>query len=123
MITVTKVNGFDNFMQFLYVMIIFIAVLALTYFVTKWIGKLQGNKYSKGNIELLEACRLTNSQYIQLVKIGKRVYAISVSKDTTTLIGEIPEDELVLLDKSEEPKVGFGFAEILEKVRKGKQEK
>lgn len=123
MIVLSVDSGFDNFVEFIYVMLIFIAVLIITYFGTRFIGKFQSNKYSTGNIELLEAGRLSANQYIQIVRIGQKLYALAVSKDNVTLIGELSEDEIRLPEDSDKKLQVPGFAEIFEKVRNGRQTK
>lgn len=114
-------SGLDNFLEFLYVMIIFAAVLAVAYLITRWFGRLQKNQYSKGNLELLEACRLSGSKYVQIVRIGSRYYALAICRDTVTVIGELKEDELKPADKEEAVKIS-SFKEIFDRVRGNKQD-
>lgn len=117
MITLTGSNALENFFEFLYVMIIFIAVLAIAYFVTRWIGKLQKNQYgTNGNLELLEACRLSGNKYIQIVRAGNKYFVLAVCKDTVTLLGELKEEDLELIQK-ESGKPITSFREILDKMR------
>ena len=123
MIVLSVDSGFDNFVEFIYVMLIFVAVLVITYFGTRFIGRFQSNKYSTGNIELLEAGKLSANQYIQIVRIGQKMYALAVSKDNVTLIGELSEDELKLPEASDKKFPVSGFAEIFEKVKNGRQTK
>lgn len=122
MIALSVDSGFDNFVEFIYVMLIFVAVLAITYLVTRWIGKFHSNKYSTGNIELLEAGRLSTSQYIQIVRIGKKIYALAVSKDRVTTIGELTEEDLEC-DEAAARQQSAGFKEIFEKLKNGRQAK
>ena len=70
---------------------------------------------SDSNIKLLEATRLSQNKYIQLVQIGKKYYALAISKDNVTVISEVPEDELKLEDENEKPRK---FADILASFKK-----
>ncbi len=123
MIVLSVDSGFGNFVEFIYVMLIFVAVLVITYFGTRFIGKFQSNKYSAGNIELLEAGRLSASQYIQIVRIGQKIYALAVSKENVTVIGELSEDDIKLPEALDKKVKVQGFAEIFEKVKNGRQMK
>lgn len=118
MIALTGTGAWENFLEFLYVMIIFIAVLAIAYFVTRWIGKLQKNQYGmSNNLELLEACRLSGNKYIQIVRAGKKYFVLAICKDTVTLIGELNEDELEVIKENGTTKPFASFHDILEKMR------
>ena len=112
------------FAQLLTLFIIFILVLAITYYVTRFVGNYQKNKMSGSNINILETMRISNSKYIQIVKIGSKVFAIAVAKDTVTYLCELDEDSLVFNEMSsgKMPVSKENFKEILEKFKKDKPE-
>ena len=87
-------SRWEAFAQLLTLLVIFIFVLALTYFATRWAGSMQKNKMAGSNIQILETMRVTNSKYIQIVKIGSKCFAVAVCKDTMTFLCEVNEDEL-----------------------------
>ena len=87
-------SGINSFAQFLTVLIIFVGVLALTYFTTRWVASYQKGKMMSGNIQVLETFKITQNKYIQIVRIGEHYYAIAVGKDNITLLGEIQEEEI-----------------------------
>ena len=58
----------DSYIQFLTVLIIFVFVLALTYWVTKWTAGYQKSKSTGANMELIDAMRLTNNKYVQIIR-------------------------------------------------------
>lgn len=84
----------DSYVQFITVLLLFVFVLAVTALVTKWIGGYQKGRSVGANMELLDAIRLSNNKYIQLVRIGRKYLALAVCKDTVTMLSEIPEEEL-----------------------------
>lgn len=84
----------DSYVQFMTVLLLFVFVLAVTALVTRWIGGYQKGKSAGMNMELLEAIRLSNNKYIQLVRVGRKYLALAVCKDTVTMLSEIPEEEL-----------------------------
>lgn len=111
----------EAFAQLVTLLIIFVFVLALTYFSTKWIGNFQKNKLAGNNIEILETMKLSNSKYIQIVRISTKVFTIAVCKDTITYLGDLNEEDLVFKNTSTELK-SENFKAILEKFKKDKPE-
>lgn len=57
-----KTSGFDSFIQLLGVLLIFIFVLAITYFTTKWIAGYQKSRSFNKNLRIVETLRLTQNQ-------------------------------------------------------------
>ena len=80
MVTLSLTNGKDSIVQLITVSIMFILVLALTYFATRFVGNYQKTKLAGNNIQVLETFRISNSKYIQIIKIGEKYFAISVCK-------------------------------------------
>ena len=79
--------------QLFTVLIIFILVLAATYYVTKWIAKYQKQSTFTSNMEVMETCRISPNKYLQIVRVANKYLVISVCKDTITMLSELSEDE------------------------------
>lgn len=124
MVIASMSSRIEAFAQLLTLLIIFIFVLAVTYYVTRFVGNYQKNKLSGSNINILETMRITNNKYIQIVKIGSRVFAIAVAKDTVSYLCELDEDELIYKESSSGKMLinNDNFKEILEKFKKDKPE-
>ena len=105
----------DSYIQFISVLIIFIGVLAATYYVTKYIAGYQKQKTSFGNIEILETSRISVNKYIQIIRVGDKYMAIAVGKDEITALGEIDKDSLNL--KDEDASGSISFKEVFEKFK------
>ena len=115
-------NGINSFAQFLTVLIIFIGVLALTYFTTRWVASYQKGKMMSGNIQVLETLKITQNKYLQIVRVGEHYYAIVIGKDTITLLGELKEDEIhISEDMGMMPKMDF--KQLLENAKNMKLKK
>lgn len=112
-------SRWEAFAQLLTLLVVFIFVLALTYFATRWAGNMQKNKMAGSNIQILETMRVTNSKYIQIVKIGSKCFAVAVCKDTMTFLCEVNGDELTYSSESRMINTE-GFKTILEKFKKDK---
>ena len=114
-------SRWEAFAQLLTLLIIFIFVLTLTYFATRWVGNYQKNKLSGSNIKILETMRISNTKYIQIVKIGNKCFSIAVCKDSITYLCQLEEDELVYQETSTCSNTE-SFKLILDKFKKDKPE-
>lgn len=106
----------DSYVQFVTVLLLFVFVLAVTAFVTKWIGGYQKGRSVGKNMELVEALRLSNNKYVQIVRIGRKYLALAVCKDTVTMLSEIPEEDLDFPEGSTGSTLGF--KDVLAKIQK-----
>lgn len=84
----------NSYAQFIAVLVIFVLVLGITALVTGWIAQYHKQQGLNGNIELLEAARLGNNKYLQIVRVGNTYMVLAVCKDTVTMLGQIPAEEL-----------------------------
>ena len=105
----------NTYLQFITMLIIFVVVLAATYFFTKWMADFQKDKTASGNIEVIETARISTTKYIQIVRIGQKYMAIAVGKDEVTNLGEISREDLIF--KEENPEDNIKFKDILEKFK------
>ena len=112
-------NSVGSVGQLLTVTLIFIFVLVLTYFVTRFAGTYKKQQMLGKNIQILETMPLSSSKYLQIVKAGEQFFLIAISKDQVSLIGELHGEQL---DFSESNSSGTSFQMILDKVRKPKTE-
>lgn len=108
----------DSYAQLITMLLLFVFVLAVTALVTRWIGGYQKGKTAGANMEILEALRLSNNKYIQIVRIGRKYLAVAICKDTVTMLSEIPEEDLSFPEES----IGgaFSFKDVLAKIQKEK---
>ena len=105
----------DSFVQFMTVLIIFLFVLLVTYWVTKWTAGYQRSQTANANMEILDTIRLSNNKYVQIIRIGRKYLAVAICKDTVTMLTEVPEQDLVFSDGSGSK--SLGFKDILEKIQ------
>ena len=102
-------------MQFLVVLFLFVVVLGITLWTTRWIAGYQKEKMSGSNMEIVDTMRLSSNQYIQIVRIGGEYIAIAVSKDSVTKLAEIPSEQIILRQPSEGETLSF--KELFEKTK------
>ena len=105
-------SGIDSVVQFMTVLIMFVFVLGITYFTTRYIAKIQKGQMSNKNMELIDTLRISNNKYLQIARVGERYYCMAVCKDTVTLLGEIQKEELVFYEN--DASAGMDFHAVLE---------
>ena len=111
----TMSDGMSSYLQFITVLIIFVFVLAITLWTTRWIAGYQKSKSLNANMELIESFRLTNNKYVQIIRVGQKYLAVAIGKDSVTMLTEIPEDQLVLSDNAQTSMPNF--KELFQKVQ------
>ena len=109
-------SSLQSILELIGIIIIFLIILAAAYFTSVFVGKTQGNGHlgRQKNIKLIETFRISSSQFLQIVKIGNRYFALAVSRNHTEFIAELNEDELFLQETVD---ATIPFQNIFEKVK------
>ena len=90
----------ESIFELIVVLVIFVGILFLTYYTTKWIAGYQKGRMVNQNLELIETLKITNNKYVQIIRAGKDKYlVIGVGKDEISRLGELTEDEVKLLSE------------------------
>lgn len=110
-------GGYNSFLDLITVLFIFVFVIIVTLFTTKYIANYQKVQNAGRNIEVLETYRLSQSKYIQIVKIGKKKMALAVTKDNITMLSTLEDDDVSFEDDMGERK---SFKEIMASLKKTK---
>ncbi len=84
----------DSFFQMLTLLFIFVVVLALTYFTTRFIAGYQKGKGLERNIEVIETYKVTSNKYIQIIRTGDKYFAVGIGKDEIHMLTEIDPEQL-----------------------------
>ena len=110
----------ESFFQLIFALVVFVGVLALTAFVTKWIAGYQKTQGLNRNLEIIEAIRLSNNKYIQIIRAGEdKYFVIAIGKDEVTLLGELSSSQLKETEVGDNSIQGsIDFKSILEKLTK-----
>ncbi len=110
-----KSNGVDPFAQFMTVLLIFVLVLAITFFVTRWIGKFQKTQTTGATIEVVEATKISASAFAEIIRVGNKYIAVAVSKENVTFLCDVPEEDISFAKDGDISAVGF--SNVLEMVK------
>ena len=74
-------SSLNSFIQLLGVLLIFLFVLVITYFTTKWIGGYQKVQMSGRSFQVVDTIRIANNKLVQVIKMGDVYLVIAVAKD------------------------------------------
>ena len=119
-------SSFQSIMQLIGVALIFLIVLALTYFVTKWIGNYQQINMKNKNLQILESIKVGANKFVCLIKAGEVYLVVAVGKDEITMLTQLTEEQLSVVPSLNMQNVrvesGDGdsannFQEVLEKLK------
>lgn len=88
-------SSVDSFIQLVTVLVLFAFVLGATFLTTKFVGNFQTVQSKNRNFELIEVFKLSNSTYLQLVRIGNKYFVIAVGKEQANVVTEIDEEDII----------------------------
>jgi len=122
-------GSFHTVLNMLSLILVFVLVVGLAYFATKYIAKFQANSMNnKTNMRVIESIRIGSNKFIAIVKIGEQFYAVGIGKEEIHIIDKLNPEEIKdyrVLDNGESgtKKEKMEFKEILSRIRKGNSEK
>ena len=105
-----------NIFQFVVVLVIFIGILFLTGFATKWIATYMHNQNfnSNSNFHVVDALNMGPNHKLVLVKVGKdKYFVLGMGKESISKVGELSEDEL--MEQTDRSSTQKSFDSILSK--------
>lgn len=107
-------NAATNIARFLTLLVIFLLVLGVTFYTTKFIARTQQGRVNSTNMEIMETMPLANGKYLQIVRIGGKYVVLAIAKDSITKITELAEGEYVPSEKSQTG----SFGDLIKKFAK-----
>ena len=97
LLSVTSV--IDSVVQFITVLFIFVFVLGITYFTTRYIAGIQKEQYRTGNMELIETLRISNNKYLQIVRVADKYFCMAECKCSYEFSGYFGKNEAYAVEK------------------------
>lgn len=113
----------SSILQLLGAIILFVGVLAATYFTTRWIARYQQGSLANKNIRVIETLKLTPGKYVQIVRAGEQYLVLGISKENITVLATLGEEEILDPGPVAGAVMDVDFGEILEKLKKRIQKK
>lgn len=108
-------GALESLAQFLTALVIFIFVLAITWFTTRYIANFQKQSMSGRNIEVIETTRITPNKHLQIIKVGEQYLLIAVCKDTVTMLAQLDGEQLIM--GNTDSTIPMNFSDILKKAK------
>ena len=87
-------TSLDSFVQLITVLIIFVFVLILTYFTTRWMAGIQKGRSFNRNLIIIDRISVGNNKMISIVEAGTKYIVVSIGKDEVNFLTELKEEEL-----------------------------
>ena len=91
-------SALNSLIQLIGILVIFIFVLLITYFVTKWIGGYQKQQMSGRSFQVIDTVRIAGGKFVQILKIGEVYLVIAVGKDEVALLAKLTEGDIGLTE-------------------------
>ena len=114
-------SGFESFMRLLGTLLIFLFVLVLVYFTTRWIANYQKGQSYNRNLRIIETIRITNNKYIQIIEAGTEYLVIGIGKDEVHFLTKLTKEQLRVLPEevtAADTKItGESFQEVFGKLK------
>ncbi len=117
----TAQSSTQNLLELLGLILVFVIVLVVCYFTTKFVASRQLVQKKIGNFEVVETFAIAQNKYLQLIRMGNKYIVISVAKDAVTFITELEESEVCQIQKSTFMS-GKNFKEVLSGLSKNAPE-
>ena len=114
-------GSIESVARLLTTLLIFIFVLFITFWTSKFIAGYQKQNMMTGNMEVVETVRIAQNKYLQIVRAGEQYYMIALGKDTVTLIAQLNPEELQLKKDDSEQGQYLDFKAILEKAKNSRK--
>ena len=90
-------SSLDSFVQLITVLVIFIFVLIITYFTTRWMAGIQKGRSFNKNLRIIETISAGNNKMISIVQAGEKYLVVSIGKDEVHYLTELKQEELKYL--------------------------
>ncbi len=110
----------ENVFQLLVVIAIFVGVLVITYYATRWIAGYQKAMNAGKNFEVIEIQKIASNHFVMLLRAGSdRYLVVGVGKEEVTLLGELSKEEVILTEPTTVGTYGTkeSFSEILSRLK------
>ena len=98
---------FQNTLKLFGLVIIFILIIAACYYVTRFVGSKSMGAIRESNIKLVDTCRINQNQCLVIVSVGKRYYLLASNKDSVTMLSELSQEDLTVLQDGGAKKIKF----------------
>lgn len=111
-------NILTSIWQLFFFIIAFIFVLILAIYVTRLLATSSYLKAHNKNIKILESIGVGYHNSIQLIKVGNRYILIGNTKEKITLLLDLKEDDITLINQKNQEDIQSSFKKYFNKYLK-----
>lgn len=107
----------ESLFQLVIVLFIFVVVLIMTYYATKWMAGYQKQQQIGKNLYVVETVRVGNNKFVEIVQTGKDHYiVIGVGKDEIVFLGNLDAEAVNIEEPSDKQiSASANFRDILKR--------
>lgn len=87
-------SSWESFGKLISVLIIFVFVLAITYFTTRWMAGFTKARSNNKNLRVIETINVGTNKFVSIVEAGTKYLVISVGKDEVHILTELSREQL-----------------------------
>ncbi|MDD6481923.1 MAG: flagellar biosynthetic protein FliO [Lachnospiraceae bacterium] len=119
MSSILLAGSLESFIQLLGALVIFVFVIVLVYFTTKWMGGIQKKRSYNKNLRIIETIGLGNNKMVSIVEAGEVYLVVAIGKEEVHLLAQLTRDQLkdFSFEQTENKSSTESFAEIMEKLK------
>lgn len=117
-VLITEFSAITDIFKFIALLVVFIIVLVLAFYFTKWYANSGLIKKGYGNIKIVESYQLAPGKIIYIIKIGNKFVSIMTSKDNIVKLTELSNEDIEIMDI--EPS-DTSFKEVMGHIIKNKK--
>lgn len=114
---VTWGSTFENVMQLIGLVIVFIIILVAAYFTSRLVGTSAVSNLKNRNFKVIETYKVAPNRFLQIIEVSGKFIVIGVSKDHIEYITEINADQVIKNDGEITP---LTFKDILSNIKNKK---
>ena len=113
-------GSLDSFFKLISSILIFIFVVAITYFTTYWMAGFQKKKSTSKNLKVIETVNVGSNKFVSIIEAGTEYLVLSIGKDEVRLLTKLTKEQLT--DLSFETDINpvvmqESFQQILDKIK------
>ena len=113
-------GSLDSFFKLISSILIFIFVVAITYFTTYWMAGFQKKKSTSKNLKVIETVNVGSHKFVSIIEAGTEYLVVSIGKDEVRLLTKLTKEQLT--DLSFETDINpvvmqESFQQILDKIK------
>ena len=114
-------GSLESVIRLITTLLIFVFVLVITFWTSKFVAGYQKQKMITGNMEVVETLRIAPNKYLQIVRAGEQYFMIALGKDTVSMIAPLDPEELSLTQNATTQMQYPDFKSILEKAKNSRK--